>query len=97
VVSRPKRAWLGVFAHALEEGVVVAGVVPGGPGEKGGLREGDLIVSFNAEEVGSRRDLYTRLWRHEPGERLSLEVMRDNKVCRVEVTGGDRADFFKHR
>jgi S1-C subfamily serine protease len=97
VVSRPKRAWLGVFAHAIEEGVVVAGVVPGGPGEKGGLREGDLIVSFNAEEVGSRRDLYTRLWSHEPGERLSIEVMRDNKVCRVEVTGGDRADFFKHR
>jgi len=97
VVSRPKRAWLGVFAHALEEGVVVAGVVPGGPGEKGGLREGDLIVSFDAEEVGSRRDLYARLWRHEPGERLSIEVMRDNKVCRVEVTGGDRADFFKHR
>jgi S1-C subfamily serine protease len=25
VVSRPKRAWLGVFAHALDEGVVIAG------------------------------------------------------------------------
>ena len=76
---------------------MVAGVVPGGPGERAGIREGDLIVSFNAEEVGSRRDLYTRLWRHEPGERLSIEVMRDNKVCRVEVTGGDRAEFFRHR
>jgi S1-C subfamily serine protease len=97
VVSRPKRAWLGVFAHALEEGVIVAGVVPGGPGEKGGLREGDVIVSFNAEEVPTRRDLYLRLWRHEPGERLSLEVMRENKVTRVEVTGGDRDEFFKHR
>ena len=32
VVSRPQRAWLGVFAHALEEGVVVAGLVPNGPG-----------------------------------------------------------------
>jgi S1-C subfamily serine protease len=97
VVSRPRRAWLGVFAHALEEGVVVAGVVPGGPGEKGGLREGDLIVSFNAEEVATRRDLYMRLWRHEPGERLSIEVMRENKVTRVEITGGDRAEFFRHR
>jgi len=97
VVSRPRRAWLGVFAHALEEGVVVAGVVPGGPGEKGGLREGDVIVSFNAEEVPTRRDLYMRLWRHEPGERLSIEVMRENKVTRVEVTGGDRAEFFKHK
>jgi S1-C subfamily serine protease len=97
VVSRPRRAWLGVFAHALEEGVLVAGVVPGGPGERAGIREGDLIVSFNAEEVGSRRDLYVRLWRHEPGERLHIEVMRDKKVCRFEVTGGDRAEFFKHR
>ena len=97
VTSRPRRAWLGVFAHAIEDGVVVAGVVPGGPGERAGLREGDLIVSFDAEEVGSRRDLYLRLWRHEPGDRLPIEVMRDNKVRHFEVTGGDRAEFFKHR
>ena len=97
VVSRPKRAWLGVFAHALDEGVVIAGVVPGGPGERGGLREGDLIVSFDAEEISSRRDLYMRLWRHEPGDRLAIEVMRDNKLNRFEVTGGDRAEFFRHK
>ena len=97
VMSRPRRAWLGVFAHALEEGVIVAGVVPGGPGERAGLREGDVIVSFDAEEISSRRELYMRLWRHEPGERIAIEVMRDNKVSRLEVTGGDRAEFFRHR
>jgi S1-C subfamily serine protease len=97
VVSRPKRAWLGVFAHALDEGVIIAGVVPGGPGERAGLREGDLIVSFDAEEVSSRRDLYMRLWRHEPGDRLAIEVMRDNTLNRFEVTGGDRAEFFRHK
>src|SRR2546429_292036 len=95
VVSRPRRAWLGVFAHPVEEGVVVAGVVPDGPGARGGLREGDLIVSINAEDVASRRDLYMRLWRHEPGDRLILEVMRDSKVRRVEVRAGDRAYFFR--
>jgi len=97
VVSRPRRAWLGVFAHALEEGVVVAGVVPDGPGDRGGLQEGDLIVSINAEEVPTRRDLYMNLWRHEPGESLTLEVMRDNKVRRFEVKGGDRAYFFRQQ
>jgi len=95
VVSRPKRAWLGVFATALEDGVVIAGLVPDGPGDKGGLREGDMIVSVNAEEIASRRELYMRLWRHAPGERLTLEVMRDNAVRRLEVTGGDRAEFFR--
>ena len=95
VVSRPRRAWLGVFAHALEDGVIIAGIVPGGPGDKAGLREGDLIVSLNAEEVSSRRQLYLSVWRHEPGQKLTFEVMRDNAVRRIEVTGGDRAEFFK--
>ena len=38
-----------------------------------------------------------RLWRHEPGDRLAIEVMRDNKLNRFEVTGGDRAVFFRHK
>jgi S1-C subfamily serine protease len=95
VVSRPRRAWLGVFAQGIEEGIVVAGVVPQGPGDRGGLREGDLIVSLNAEKLDSRRDLYMSLWRHEPGERLTFEVMRDSALRRVQVTGGDRAEFYR--
>ena len=95
VVSRPRRAWLGVFAQVVEEGVVVAGVVPDGPGDRGGLQEGDVIVSLNAEEVASRRELYTNLGRHEPGEPLTFEVMRDNKMRRFEVKGGDRAHFYR--
>jgi S1-C subfamily serine protease len=95
VTSRPRRAWLGVFAHAIEEGVVVAGIVPEGPGDRGGLQEGDVIVSLNAEEVCNRKELYLSLWRHEPGERLTFEVLRDSKTRRVEVTTGDRAEFFK--
>ncbi len=94
-VSRPRRAWLGVFAHGLEEGVVVAGVVPDGPGDRSGLQEGDVIVSLNSEQVESRRELYVNLWKHEPGERLTLEVMRDNKLRLLAVTGGDRAEFYR--
>jgi S1-C subfamily serine protease len=95
VVSRPKRAWLGVYAHALEDGVIIAGIVTGGPADKGGLREGDMIVSLNAEELSSRRELYVSLWKHQPGEKLTFEVMRDNSVRRLEIIGGDRAEFFK--
>lgn len=95
VVSRPKRAWLGVFAHPLEEGVVVAGLIPNGPGEQSGLKEGDVIVSLNSQEVPTRKDLYLSLWRSGPGERITLEVLRDNVLKRVEVTSGDRADFYK--
>ena len=95
VVSRPQRAWLGVFAEAQEDGVVVAGLVPNGPGARSGIQEGDVIVSLDAQEVPTRKELYLSLWRHAPGEKMTLEVMRDNEVRRLSVTGGDRADFYK--
>jgi serine protease Do len=95
VVSRPPRAWLGVFAHVLEEGVVVAGLVPNGPGARSGIQEGDVIVSLDAQEVPTRKELYLSLWKHAPGEKMTLEVMRDNEMRRLSVTGGDRADFYK--
>jgi len=95
VVSRPQRAWLGVFAHPLEEGVVVAGVVPNGPGARSGVQEGDVIVALDSREVATRKDLYLSLWRHGPGERIALEVLRDNELRVVHVTGGNRAEFYK--
>lgn len=95
VRSRPKRAWLGLFVHPLEEGVVVSGLVPGGPADRSGFREGDMIVSLGSEETPTRKDFYRRLWRHGPGERVSFEVMRENELKRLEITGGDRAEFYK--
>jgi S1-C subfamily serine protease len=95
VMSRPRRAWLGVFAHAIEEGVVVAGIVPNGPGARSGVQEGDVIVALDSLEVPTLKDLYRRLWKHGPGERIALEVLRDSELRMVHVTGGDRADFYK--
>jgi S1-C subfamily serine protease len=95
VMSRPRRAWLGVFAHAIEEGVVVAGIVPNGPGARSGVQEGDVIVALDSLEVPTLKDLYRRLWQHGPGERIALEVLRDSELRMVHVTGGDRAEFYK--
>jgi len=95
VVSRPARAWLGVFAHPLEEGVVVAGVVPNGPGARSGVQEGDVIVALDSQEVPTLKDVYLNLWRHGPGDRIELEVLRDNELRVVQVTGGDRAEFYR--
>ena len=95
VVSRAPRAWLGVYAHPLEEGLVVAGLVPGGPGAKCGIKEGDVLVSLDDLQVPTLKELYRSLWRRGPGERIELEVMRDSKLKRLDVTGGNRADFYK--
>jgi len=95
IVSRPQRAWLGMFAHPLEEGIIVAGLVPNGPGARSGMQEGDVIVGLDSREVPTRKELYLTLWRHAPGEKISLEVLRDNELRVVNVVGGNRAEFFK--
>ena len=94
VTSRPRRAWIGVFPHTLEERLIVAGLVPDGPGERAGLQDGDVILRVDDQEVSTRRDLYEALWRHEPGERVQLDVIREERTQRVEVVTQDRSDFY---
>jgi S1-C subfamily serine protease len=94
VTSRRRRAWIGVFPHPVDEGLVVAGLVPDGPSELAGLREGDVILRVDDEECPTRRALYVALWRHAPGERVVLDVMREEHVQRVEVLAQDRSVFY---
>ena len=46
------------------------------------------------DELAARRALYAALWRHGPGERVRLEVMREERLERVEVMTQDRSDFY---
>ena len=89
------RAWTGIYPQAYDGGVVLTGVVPGGPGDKAGLARGDLILSVDGQTVGSLRELYEALWQHGAGDSISLQVLRDGAIRVVEVTAGDREEFYK--
>jgi len=93
-VSRPPRAWIGFYCYMLREHVVIAGVLPGTPGERGGLRAGDVVLSVDDVAIGLRCDLYNRLWEHKPGEIIRFHVFRDNAVVEVSVEGADVEQFF---
>lgn len=93
-VSRPPRAWVGVYCYMLREHVVIAGVLPGTPGERGGLRPGDVVVSVDDVPIGIRCDLYQRVWEHKPGDAIRFHVFRDNAVMEVTVEGADVETFF---
>jgi S1-C subfamily serine protease len=93
--SRPARAWTGIYPQAFDGGVVLTGVVPGGPGEKAGLARGDLILSVDGQTVSSLRELYAALWKRAAGESISLQVLRDGAIRVVEVAAGDRDEFYR--
>jgi len=92
--SRPSRAWLGLYCYTLRNHVVVAGLLPGGPGEAAGLAQGDVILAIDDCEVASRRELYEMLWSHRAGDRIILRVYRSDSALTVPVTSGDVEEFF---
>jgi len=90
-----RRAWLGFYPQGYDGGVVLTGVVPGGPADKAGLARGDLILSVDGAPVSSLRELYRAIWKKAPGDGLSLQVLRDSAIRVVEVAAGDRYEFYK--
>src|SRR6202030_3861567 len=84
-VSTPPRLWLGVLSYTLREHVVIAGVMPGSPGEKAGLQQGDLVISIDDTDVNDRRVLYEALANHRPGENVALKVLRNNRVYQLDI------------
>src|SRR5262249_21750276 len=92
---RSGRAWVGFFPQAFDGGVIITGVVDGGPADRAGITRGDLVLSLDGVTVSSLRELYTALWRKAPGETIGLQVLRDSAIRVVEVTAGDRDEFYK--
>jgi S1-C subfamily serine protease len=88
------RAWLGVLSYTLREHVVIAGVMPGGPGEKAGLQQGDLVISIDDTDVNDRRVLYEALANHRPGENVALKVLRNNRVYQLDIPAIRAEDYF---
>lgn len=93
--SRPQRSWLGFYPQTMAGHIVIAGVIPGGPAERSGLREGDIILGIEKREIRSRPELYREIWKKRPGERISLRILREEESLNLEVVGGDRWDFYR--
>lgn len=52
-------------------------VTTGGPGDKAGIKPGDVITAVDGERVHSGEELIVRTRAHRPGDRLELTVVRD--------------------
>ena len=94
------RGFLGVDLDDDEEngGVTVSGVTPGGPADKGGLREGDVITGINgtvfkAAGDDSADDKLAEFMRDtKPGQSLKVAYTRDGKAGTANVTAGSLQD-----
>jgi Tol biopolymer transport system component len=70
-------------------GVLLAGVRPGSPADRGGLRRGDVLVQLGAHRVGSVEDFMFALTASKPGDAVTAIVLRDGKRTELAVTLGE--------
>ncbi len=106
--GRVTRGWLGVtiqdvdrnlaesFGLERPRGALVVQVGDGTPAADAGLKEGDVILSFDGKEIRSSGELPHVVGLIAPGTRVPVEVLRDKKrrTLKVEVGGLDAEDSF---
>lgn len=69
-----------------ERGAIVMKVVAGGPAEKAGLKENDVIVSFNGRRVDSVRELQRLMSETPPDRTIQIEVIRGSSHQTLAAT-----------
>ncbi|HSJ98899.1 MAG TPA: Do family serine endopeptidase, partial [Myxococcota bacterium] len=73
------------FGLDRPRGALVASVEPGGAGAKGGLKVGDIILSYDGKPIERSADLPPMVADTTPGKRASMEVWRKGAKTTVAV------------
>jgi len=96
------RGWIGVeaqeitpeiadsFRLASTNGVLIAGVLRGGPAEKAGLKPGDILLDIEGKSVKDPNSMLNLVAALVPGKPASIHLKRDNKDIDVRVAVGKR-------
>lgn len=68
------------------QGALVSGVERGGPADKAGVEAGDVVLSFNGQEVRRVSDLPRMVGGTKPGTEASLQVWRRGKTLDLAIS-----------
>jgi serine protease DegQ len=96
------RGWIGVepqdltpeisesFGLNQDQGVIVAGVLQGGPADKGGIKPGDVLVSIDGSPIADTTKLLNTVAQIKPGTSVQVHLVRKRHPFDVAVTIGKR-------
>ncbi len=95
--GRVPRPWLGILGQTVtpqlqayydlpsDKGVFVVNLVNRGPGDRSGLRQGDIIVAVEGTESGDNTAVERELYRKKPTDTVVLKVKRGGKTLNLDV------------
>ncbi|TMH88359.1 MAG: Do family serine endopeptidase [Betaproteobacteria bacterium] len=96
------RGWIGVEAREITpemgesfrlgatSGVLIEGVLRGGPAERAGLKPGDVLVAIEGKPVKDPNSMLNLVAALVPGKPASIRLRRDNKDVELQVAVGKR-------
>ncbi|WEX78377.1 Do family serine endopeptidase [Sinorhizobium numidicum] len=105
--GKVSRGWLGVqiqpvtkdIAESLglseASGALVVEPQAGSPGEKAGIKKGDIVTALNGEPIKDPRDLARRIAVQRPGATVDVTLWRDGKSESVKLEIGTLPDDTK--
>jgi Do/DeqQ family serine protease len=103
------RGWIGVEAREITpemgesfrlgatNGVLIEGVLRGGPAERAGLKPGDILVAIEGKPVKDPNAMLNLVAALVPGKPASIRLRRDNKDVDVQVAVGKRPTQQRRR
>jgi S1-C subfamily serine protease len=74
----------------VQFGAYTQAVQPGGPSDRAGLREGDIITAIDDQVIDEQNNLVTVLMRFDPGEDVQVTLFRQEDEITLNVTLGAR-------
>ena len=97
------RGWIGVEPQNLSKelaeslnlpkdttGVLISGVLEGGPADKAGMKPGDVLTQVNDQKVGDVVTLLNRIAQTNPGDEAKVALLRKGKPMTLKVQVGKR-------
>lgn len=100
--GRVIRGWLGITGQDLtpvlaeslgidfQQGILISGVLEGGPADKADMSPGDLIIRIDRQAVGGSQRMLAAIAGKPPGSPLSITLLRDGSEVRTVAIVGER-------
>jgi serine protease Do len=91
-VQEVNQAFADSFKLDKPEGALVSNIEKGGPGDKAGLKAGDVIRKVDSQPIVSSGDLPAVIGQQTPGKKVTLEVWRQGERQELSAKLGDASD-----
>ena len=71
-------------------GVLLSGVLEGGPAARGGVKPGDVLTAVNGDKTKDVKQLLNQIAQIGPGNEATLKILRKDKELELKIQTGKR-------